>query len=99
IMAAKGPATGQRKTEHVLAQMRRGATLHRTNGSNSTRWALSTGRAVSNEVARAVISCSDVVGVGDALFDRGLSQTWRWVGLSRITSAKETTHEQAKTAD
>jgi len=34
---------------------------------------------VSDEVARAVISRGDVVGVGDSLFDRGLSQTWRFI--------------------
>jgi hypothetical protein len=64
--------------ERVIAAMRRGASLHRTHRPNSTRWALNTGMPVSDEVARAVISRGDVVGVGDSLFDRGLSQTWRF---------------------
>ena len=31
-----------------------------------------------DEIARAVISRGDVAGVGDSLFDRELSQTWRY---------------------
>ena len=65
--------------ERVVAAMRRGATLHRTHRPNSTRWALSSGLPVSDEIARAVIARCDVAGVGDSLFDRELSQTWRWV--------------------
>jgi hypothetical protein len=65
--------------ERVLAAMRRGAALHCTHRPNSTRWALSNGMPVSDEVARAVITRGDVAGVGDSLFDRGLSQTWRYV--------------------
>jgi len=64
---------------HVIAVMQRGATLRRTNRPNSTCWALSNGMPVSDETARAVISRGDVVGVGDSLFDRELSQTWRYV--------------------
>ena len=63
----------------VIAAMQRGVTLRRTNRPNSTRLTLSNGMAVSGEVAHAVISRSDVVGVGDSLFGRELSQTWRWV--------------------
>ena len=65
--------------ERVIEAMQHGAALHRTHRPNSTRWALSNGMPVSDEVARAVISRDDVAGVGDSLFDRGLSQTWRWV--------------------
>jgi hypothetical protein len=68
-----------RGVAHVIAAMKRGATLHRTHRPNSTHWALSSGMSVSDEVARAVISRGDVAGVGDSLFDRELSQTWRWV--------------------
>src|SRR5262245_44323801 len=74
-----GPSRAtKKKAAQVLVQMRRGVVLCRTNGPNSALWALSPGRPVSDEVARIVISNEDVVGVGDALFDRGLSQTWRW---------------------
>jgi|SRR5215831_2174552 len=65
--------------ENVIATMRRGATLHRTHRPNSTRWALSNGMSVSDEIARAVISRGDVAGVGDSLFGRDLSQTWRYI--------------------
>jgi hypothetical protein len=65
--------------EHVIAAMRRGAALRRMHRANFTQWALSTGMPVSAEVARTVIFRGDVAGVGDSLFDRGLSQTWRWV--------------------
>jgi hypothetical protein len=65
--------------ERVIAAMRRGASLHRTNRPNSTCWALSSGMPVSDEVARTVISRGDVASVGDSLFDRELSQTFRYV--------------------
>ena len=65
--------------ERVIAAMRRGATLHRTHRPNSTRWSLSTGMPVSDEVARAVITRGDVVGVGDSLFGCELSQTCRFI--------------------
>ena len=61
--------------EHVITTMQRGAALHRT----SVRWALSDGTPITHETARAVIARSDVVGAGDSLFDRELSQTWRYV--------------------
>jgi hypothetical protein len=67
----------------VLASMRRGATLHRTNRPNTTSWKLSNGTAVSNEVARALIAGGNVVGVGDSLFECELSQTWRYVEQRR----------------
>jgi hypothetical protein len=65
--------------ERVVAALRDGAVLRRTHRPNSMRWALSNGMAVSDEVARAVIVRDDVAGVGDSLFDRGLSQTFRYV--------------------
>src|SRR5262245_24005300 len=66
--------------ERVIEAMQHGAALHRTNRNrpSSTRWQLSSGMPVSDEVGRAVISRGDVVGVGDSLFDRELSQTWRY---------------------
>jgi hypothetical protein len=65
--------------ERVIAAMRNGAALHRTHRPNSTRWVLSNGVSVSDEVARAVITRGDVAGVGDSLFDRELSQTYRYI--------------------
>lgn len=64
--------------KRVIAAMRGGATLHRTHRPNSTRWALSNGMQVSDEVARAVIVRGDVTGVGDGLFGSELSQTYRY---------------------
>jgi hypothetical protein len=68
-----------RGVARVLAAMRRGATLHCTHRSLVTRWTLSNGASVSNEVVRAVITQDDVVGVGDSLFERELSQLSRYV--------------------
>jgi hypothetical protein len=70
----------RRRVELVLDQMRRGATLQRAHQSNGTTcWTLSNGRGVTNLVAGAVIARRDVVGIGDSLFDRELSQTFRYV--------------------
>ena len=68
-----------RGVAHTIAAMRRGATLHLTHRPNLTSWQLSNDTAVSNEVARAVIVRGDVTGVGDSLFGRALSQTFRYV--------------------
>jgi hypothetical protein len=67
--------------ERVLTVMRvTGATLQRTNQSATTRWALSNGMAVTERIARIVITHANVVGVGDCLFDSEmLSQTWHYV--------------------
>jgi hypothetical protein len=81
------PAEGKRwrrdrlngEVERVVALMKRGAVLRRTNRANSTRWALSIGRSVADEIAQVVITRGDVAGVGDSLFGAELSQTWRWV--------------------
>ena len=65
---------------HAAAVMRGGAALHLTYRSGGPQWALSTGEAVSNVVARALIAHPNIVGVGDALFAEELAQTWRWKG-------------------
>jgi hypothetical protein len=64
--------------ELVLAAMRAGAALHLSYTRHGRRWTLTSGRRVSDEVARLVIASSSVVGVGDALFRGVLSQTFRW---------------------
>ena len=69
-------AYSRRKAKRVIALMQQGATLRRAHYPNSTRWELSSGQPVSDEIARAIVARSDVVAAGDALFDRGLSQTW-----------------------
>jgi hypothetical protein len=64
--------------EHVLTAMRRGAALHLQFTKHGACWALSSGRRVSDVVARIVTASSSVTPVGDALLDGALSQTWRW---------------------
>jgi hypothetical protein len=84
-LARKGQRLNRvnRGVASVLAAMQRGAVLHRTHRPNSTRWALSNGMSVSDEVARAVIARNEVAGVGDSLFGRELSQTWRYVATDK----------------
>jgi hypothetical protein len=62
----------------VLATMRKGASLH-LSYSPRLHWRLSTGKFVTEEVARTVVAHPDIVGVGDALFAGGFSQTWRFI--------------------
>jgi hypothetical protein len=65
--------------ETVVAEMRKGATLHLTYRPATKQWALSSGMRVADFVARLVISRADVVGVGDALFEDAFAQTWRLI--------------------
>jgi hypothetical protein len=67
----------------AAAAMRAGAALHLAYRSGGAQWTLSTGEAVSDAVARALIAQPNIVGVGDALFAGELSQTWRWKGGPR----------------
>jgi len=63
----------------VAAAMRGGAVLHLTYRP-TPRWTLSpTGTEVSAAAAQILIENSNIVGVGDALFDGMPSQTYRWV--------------------
>lgn len=64
----------------VLADMRNGAALHCQHQRNGSLWTLSTGKVLSPEVATAVVNDVSVVGVGDALFENELSQTYRFIG-------------------
>ena len=69
----------QREADTVLAQMRRGASLHVQFGHNGHRWRLSTGERVAGDVAELVRADSQIVGVGDCLFDNSTSQTIRYL--------------------
>jgi hypothetical protein len=66
------------KAKAVLAEMQAGAALHLQYTKQGPCWALSTGRQVSDDVARLVTASASVVGVGDALFDGCPAQTFRW---------------------
>jgi hypothetical protein len=66
--------------EQVLAAMRTGAVLHRTNRRTTTHWVLSNGKPVTDTVARIVITHANVVGADDGLFSfEGGCQTWRFI--------------------
>ncbi len=68
-----------RDKERALARMReRGAALHHTHRPGRSLWALSDGTPVRDAVAAALTRDARVVGVGDALFGRELSQTFRY---------------------
>ena len=67
------------KSAAVFRAMRNGASLHLEYYQSGPRWRMSTGPYVTNEVAREVIAdCKQIIGVGDSLFGRALSQTWRY---------------------
>jgi hypothetical protein len=67
------------QAEAVLGEMRAGAALHRQHTRNGAYWWLSSGREISDSIAKLVTASSSVVGVGDALFDGVASQqTYRW---------------------
>jgi hypothetical protein len=63
----------------VLRAMRAGASLQLEFHPTGSRWRVSNGRYVNDEVARIVIADKQVIGVGDTLFPEGLSQTFRFV--------------------
>ena len=67
-----------RKADQVLAAMKAGDALHLQHTRHGPRWTLSSGRGVSDNVARLVIASASVAGVGDALFSECPAQTWRW---------------------
>ncbi len=68
-----------RAKEQALAAMRdHGATLHRGYRQGRPLWWLSDGKPVRDEVALTLTRDPRVVGVGDALFGRALSQTFRY---------------------
>ena len=63
----------------VLDAMRNGATLHLEFYETGAKWRISTGRYVTDAVAKIVIADKRVVGVGDTLFADETSQTWRFI--------------------
>jgi hypothetical protein len=62
----------------VLDAMRRGASLHLQYTNGRPFWSLSTGRAVSADVASLLTNHASVAPVGDALFTDIPAQTWRF---------------------
>jgi hypothetical protein len=72
------------EAERALRAMRRGAALYHCGPGH---WSLSTGERISEVAARMITFDRNVAGVGDALFDRELSQTFRHI------SQEETDHE------
>ena len=64
--------------ECVLRAMRGGAALHLEYTPAGSRWTLTNGQHVADDVARFVIGSSSVIDVGDALFADVAGQTWRW---------------------
>jgi hypothetical protein len=65
-----------RLSRKVIDALAAGATLHLTYTETGPRWRLSTGRAVSADVARLVIANTFVTGNGDALFPDTYPQTF-----------------------
>jgi hypothetical protein len=66
------------QAENVLNAMRGGASLYLTYSRSGPQWVLSTGRAVSDAAARAVVASSSVVDCGGSLFRDCPGQVWRW---------------------
>jgi hypothetical protein len=66
------------KAELVLAEMRAGAALHLQHTKRGPCWTLTTGREVSDTIAKLVVESASVVSVGDALLDECPAQTYRW---------------------
>jgi hypothetical protein len=66
------------KADAVLAAMRGGAALHLTHSKQGPVWTLTTGKSVTNSIARLVITSASVVGVDDSLFEGVAGQTYRW---------------------
>jgi hypothetical protein len=65
-----------RLSRKVVDALAAGATLHFMCTETGPRWRLSTGRSVSADVARLVITNSAVTGNGDALFPDAYPQTF-----------------------
>lgn len=65
------------KAQALAAMRDRGATLHYAHGRGGGWW-LSNGETLPEEIALALTRDAHVVGVGDALFGRELSQTFRY---------------------
>jgi hypothetical protein len=57
-----------RLSRNAIDALAAGAALHFMHSASGPRWRLSTGRAVSADVAQLVIANASVAGDGDALF-------------------------------
>lgn len=66
------------QAKQILDEMRNGAVLHLQHAKSGPRWVLSTGRQVTDDIAKLVVASASVVGVGDALFGECQAQTYRW---------------------
>jgi hypothetical protein len=66
------------KANRILREMELGAALYLTLANGGPTWRLSSGRPVSDSVAKLVVASGSVEGVGDCLFRDMRSQTWRW---------------------
>ena len=64
-------------SHEVIDALAAGATLHFMHSKFGPKWRLSTGRIVSDDVARLVIANAFVAGGGDALFPDARPQTFR----------------------
>jgi hypothetical protein len=60
----------------ALARLRSGAVLNLQYVRNKPASALD-GADVAPEIVSSLINCAEIEPAGDALFDDGLSQTWR----------------------
>jgi hypothetical protein len=67
------------KADHVLREMAAGNSLYLMHTKNGPIWRLSSGKYVSDSIAKLVVESGSVVGTGDCLLrDTALSQTFRW---------------------
>jgi hypothetical protein len=66
------------KVELVLQAMQNGCSLHLQHTKQGPCWTLSNGKPVPDSIAALVVTSASIVGVGDALYDEALSQTYRW---------------------
>jgi hypothetical protein len=69
----------RREAQAAFKALRAGAVLVHQFGGRGSGWILSTGKRVSEDVARILTFDHRVVGCGDSLFGVPLSQSWRWV--------------------
>jgi hypothetical protein len=67
------------RAARVLSQMQAGGRLHLTyQGGGRSCWALTSGEAVSDDIAQLVIRSASVAAAGDVLFQGVRSQTYEW---------------------
>jgi hypothetical protein len=66
-----------RRADQVLDKMRVGAIVYSEHTELGSRWALSTGRRISDSIATLVVRSESVVGDCDVLFPGQTSQVFR----------------------